>query len=382
MSPTLPPPSAAESPTTAPRDDDQLWALARERVAAYLEAAGLDRAAADDAAPQLLAEVQGSVRPASPEDAALAALRAARRALAQQAAWAERSANGQGTLAPAGRPLSMPRRSLRSVIDWRLAASVLRRLLPARAPRRVRRQQPPAAAQTVGGGRSGAGAAAPARLSLQARRRRLGFLALISLTTLWGVSTFVKILGVDGLSPLDLAHTGVFAILMLWLAQSFWTLAAGATVLARRLRLPPAPTPPVVEVAGEPPPRTALVVPIYNEDTTRVFAALRAMWEGLAALPEGERCDLFVLSDTTDPDIWLAEIDAWQEMRGSVPGGERVFYRRRLRNVKRKTGNIEDFVTRWGGAYAYILVLDADSIMAAGAMAELVRAWTRTRTWA
>jgi membrane glycosyltransferase len=168
------------------------------------------------------------------------------------------------------------------------------------------------------------------------------------------VARFAQILGVDGLSPLDLAHTGVFAILMLWLAQSFWTLAAGATVLARRLRLPPAPTPPVVEVAGEPPPRTALVVPIYNEDTTRVFAALRAMWEGLAALPEGERCDLFVLSDTTDPDIWLAEIDAWQEMRGSVPGGERVFYRRRLRNVKRKTGNIEDFVTRWGGAYAYM----------------------------
>jgi membrane glycosyltransferase len=90
-------------------------------------------------------------------------------------------------------------------------------------------------------------------------------------------------------------------------------------------------------------------------------------------LPEGARCELFVLSDTTDPDIWLAEIDAWQEMRGAVPGGERIFYRRRLRNVKRKTGNIEDFVTRWGGAYAYMLVLDADSIMAAGAMAELVR---------
>ena len=46
-----------------------------------------------------------------------------------------------------------------------------------------------------------------------------------------------------------------------------------------------------------------------------------------------------------------------------MPGAERIYYRRRLRNLKRKTGNIEDFVTRWGGAYGYMIVLDADSLM-------------------
>jgi membrane glycosyltransferase len=116
-----------------------------------------------------------------------------------------------------------------------------------------------------------------------------------------------------------------------------------------------------------------VIVPIYNEDTRRVFAGLRAMWAELAATPEGPRCDLFVLSDTTDPDVWLAELDAWQRLRQETPGGERAFYRRRLRNVKRKTGNIEDFVTRWGGAYGYMLTLDADSLMTGEAMAGLVR---------
>ena len=40
--------------------------------------------------------------------------------------------------------------------------------------------------------------------------------------------------------------------------------------------------------------------------------------------------------------------------------------------MKRKTGNIEDFVTRWGGAYGYMITLDADSLMSGRAMMGLV----------
>ena len=131
-------------------------------------------------------------------------------------------------------------------------------------------------------------------------------------------------------------------------------------------------TPPSGESAA-PRPRAAVVVPIYNEDTHRVFAGLQAIWTELAAEAEAARCDLFILSDTTDPDIWLAELEAWQDFLQATPGAERVFYRRRLRNVQRKSGNIEDFVTRWGGAYGYMVVLDANSLMTGQAIAELVR---------
>ena len=140
---------------------------------------------------------------------------------------------------------------------------------------------------------------------------------------------------------------------------------------ASRLLRAARPSPPPATAAG-PLPRVAVVAPIYNEDTERVFAGFRAMWEDLHAQPQSERLDLLILSDTTDPDVWLAELDAWQRLRQTVAGSERIYYRRRLRNVRRKTGNIEDFVTRWGGAYGYMIILDADSLMSGRAMMQLV----------
>ena len=64
--------------------------------------------------------------------------------------------------------------------------------------------------------------------------------------------------------------------------------------------------------------------------------------------PADRRFDLLILSDTTDPDVWLAEIEAWRRLRHEVGDEGRIFYRRRSSNISRKTGNIEDFVTRLG----------------------------------
>src|SRR5205823_4018969 len=49
------------------------------------------------------------------------------------------------------------------------------------------------------------------------------------------------------------------------------------------------------------------------------------------------------------------------------------YYRRRRRNVARKAGNIADFCRRWGGAYDYLLMLDADSLMEPATILELAR---------
>ena len=48
--------------------------------------------------------------------------------------------------------------------------------------------------------------------------------------------------------------------------------------------------------------RTAIVMPICNEDVQRVFAGLRATYESLARTGELDRFDFFVLSDSSDPD--------------------------------------------------------------------------------
>ena len=51
-----------------------------------------------------------------------------------------------------------------------------------------------------------------------------------------------------------------------------------------------------------------------------------------------------------------------------------VWYRRRWLNIARKSGNLEDFVTRWGGRYDHMIVLDADSLIDAPTLLHLVRA--------
>ncbi|MCA0424388.1 MAG: glucans biosynthesis glucosyltransferase MdoH [Proteobacteria bacterium] len=109
--------------------------------------------------------------------------------------------------------------------------------------------------------------------------------------------------------------------------------------------------------------RTAVVMPIYNEAPSRVFAAMQTMAEGVSASGLGSHFDFFFLSDTTDPDAWIAEERAYFALREKFPHDIRLFYRHRIKNTGRKAGNIADFVTRWGGAYDHMLVLDADSLV-------------------
>src|SRR5690606_41332870 len=87
--------------------------------------------------------------------------------------------------------------------------------------------------------------------------------------------------------------------------------------------------------------RTAVVMPVYNEDTRRVIAGFEATLRSLAATGEVEHFDFYLLSDTTNPDVAQAELDAWQglcERLGEL--SSRVFYRRREKNIARKVGNL------------------------------------------
>jgi len=104
-------------------------------------------------------------------------------------------------------------------------------------------------------------------------------------------------------------------------------------------------------------------MPIYNEAPSRVFGAVQAIAEDVARSGLGEHFDYFFLSDTTNPDIWIAEERAFLSMRTRMGEQYRIYYRHRAKNTARKAGNIADFVTRWGGHYAHMVVLDADSLM-------------------
>ncbi len=185
--------------------------------------------------------------------------------------------------------------------------------------------------------------------------------------------SFVRILSADGLSPLDIALIAVFLPLAAWLAQSFCTLTAGALVIGYH-RFTGRPTKDTIHRPERRKNlRVAILMPVYNEESGGVFARVGAMREAIAGLGEGDRYDVFVLSDSTDGDKWMAEEAAWHAELNRAPQSPRLFYRRRFRNTRRKTGNIAWFIERHGAAYGHMVVLDADSLMTGESILELTR---------
>lgn len=203
--------------------------------------------------------------------------------------------------------------------------------------------------------------------------RRWFLLGLVVAQTTLATYFMAKVLPYHGADPLEVAILALFAILFSWVSAGFWTAMMGFLVLARggdrhlisRSAAPDAPI--------DPSARTAVIMPIANEDVTRVFAGLRATYESLERSGDLAHFDFFVLSDSGNPDLRTAEHDAWMEICRAVGGFGRIFYRWRRHRVKRKTGNVADFCRRWGSKYRYMIVLDADSVMSGECLGTLTR---------
>ncbi len=181
----------------------------------------------------------------------------------------------------------------------------------------------------------------------------------------YGVHQMLQVVSVAQMTWLQGLMIVFFAITLTWIALATGSALAGSSKRRETPRRSPAPAPGA--------PRTALVMPIYNEDPLRTMSALQAMAEGLAAVDGHPGFEIVVLSDSTDADAWIRESLAVGRLRAELAGAVPVWYRRRWRNLARKAGNIQDFVERWGGRYDYMVVLDADSLVEASTLVGLVR---------
>ena len=209
------------------------------------------------------------------------------------------------------------------------------------------------------------------RMRWQVRLRRTLFFGLTFLTAGCASALLLDVLQANGLSGIELLGLVLFFALFAWIASAFWTAIAGFAIqLAGR---DPAGIQ-LSEVAGRTlRTRTAIAMPVYNEDPRRVAAGLEAIWCSLAREPERGAFDLFILSDTRDPGIAAEEEAMWQRFVARHRAAGRVFYRRRRDRSDHKAGNIADFVRRWGAGYECMIVLDADSIMTGSALVTLAR---------
>lgn len=181
-------------------------------------------------------------------------------------------------------------------------------------------------------------------------------------------------------SVLVLFNVILFAGLTAWIAFGFCVATAGIIGFLRNCsigQIPSSGTPQGDHENGELKPsagRIALIVPIYNEDAAAVMACVQATAESLRRTGQGGRFDMFILSDTTEPETWVREEILWSALRADLGGGSpAVHYRHRVENRGRKAGNIGEFLERWGLDYEYFLILDADSTMDGRTLVELAR---------
>ena len=210
-----------------------------------------------------------------------------------------------------------------------------------------------------------------------AAQRRFAFMALTLLSTVIASTLFA------GVQPdydnvwLEYGQIGLYGLLSGWVVTGFVTALMGFYVSVRGDKHALS----VKQVAHHPmnpEARTAIIMPICNEDVATVFAGLRATCESVATTGHAKQFDVFVLSDSYNPETAAAERAAWEDLRAALADSPNqpqveVYYRLRTRRTHRKAGNVADFCRRWGKDYRYMVVLDADSVMSGDCLTSMVK---------
>lgn len=194
--------------------------------------------------------------------------------------------------------------------------------------------------------------------------RRMFLIGGCLLIGLLGAQEMGRPMAADGISPWDAVLTLLFFGLFGWIALGFLSSLAGFVSLMsvgpglpRWLARPRMPTK-----------RSAILVPIYNEEAGPLFSRLERMASSIEASGLSRMFDIFILSDSS-VTAEEAERHGLAELRRRFPMA--IYYRRRPINTARKPGNIAEWVRRFGAAYEHMVVLDADSQMSGVALARL-----------
>ena len=222
--------------------------------------------------------------------------------------------------------------------------------------------------------------AVPVTRSLSLRDRRL-LLVVPSLAFAVGVVTLSSVvLAGEPRGVLDWVLALPFAAVLAWECCVVWQLVLGFYAWAAGPRSQSAIEQDFATISptrtGRS--RTAILIPIFDEDVDDVFARVGVMWASLSRLGVPDDIVVHVLSDTRTPHVAAAEERHAASLRaGAMPT---LQYRHRAINLGRKAGNVGEFLERAGQDYDFAIVLDADSLMTGSAMRRLIRLMERHAT--
>lgn len=186
------------------------------------------------------------------------------------------------------------------------------------------------------------------------------------------------VLPYHGGTALEISMLVLFAILYAWIAVGFWTAVLGFvirlmggdrhSIVKRHTK---------AQLQQTPMAKTAVLLPVYHEPVHWTLSGLKAVYRDIERTGQIDHFEFYILSDSRDPDVWLEEQVAWNKLARELGGEGRIFYRRRPVNLNYKSGNVADFLRRWGKRCTYMVVLDADSLMTGSSIVRMVRLMQR-----
>ena len=193
-------------------------------------------------------------------------------------------------------------------------------------------------------------------------RPGVGWLVAQLVLTLFGAACISTIFA---FSLVEWTGASLIALVLIGLG-GIWISGGAATSVLGLLKRRTAPISPPSD--WQPAEKTAVLVLLCGEDARPLAKYLSGLHRGLNDQGFGQAADIFVLSDTSDPDQIAAEETALSQL---IEDGT-VTYRRRAQNIGRKPGNIADWLASHSSEYAYMLVLDADSRMSEARIMNLI----------
>ena len=197
--------------------------------------------------------------------------------------------------------------------------------------------------------------------------RRWGL--LLSAIALLGYGGFEMygVLALGGMVALEWAMLVLFIATFGWIALAAVSAVAGFCRQWSFLSHPP-----IIPEGFSPQGRTAILMPCYNEDPAMIASELEGMIRELEKMGNNHWFDWVLLSDTRDPHQAIKEEETLKLMRKRLGDKTNIYYRRRRFNTDRKAGNVAEFCRNWGSHFDYLLVLDADSVISAEVLSQLV----------
>ncbi|MBO6754747.1 MAG: glucans biosynthesis glucosyltransferase MdoH [Roseibium sp.] len=212
----------------------------------------------------------------------------------------------------------------------------------------------------------------PHRRTMTGRRLLFLTIAVLAFVALAGLMTAT--LSPGGFGALDVFILMCFIVTLPWTIIGFLNAVIGLSIM----RLAKDPVQAVCPIApgNRSAPltsKTALLSCIRDEDVDRIEINLNTMLADLADEGTATGMSLYILSDTSRDDVAHLEKRMAERLARKWGMQVPVTYRRRTDNVGFKAGNVMDFCDRWGANHDYAIVLDADSVMSAETLVDLIR---------